>query len=117
MATWNIQPLLPRKRTAACFFVAFLTIQIAVPVYKLFGPRPSRFGWQMYAGAKAPTTVSMIREDGSEKTVEISFFLGNYRSDLDLIDALPPFLCARDPRIKKVRLNFHHSEPLEIECR
>lgn len=116
MTPESSQKLTARQRAAVVFFVVFLAIQIVVPACKLFGSRPERFGWQMYAGAKAPSTVNLIREDGTEKTVPVSFYLGNYRSDLDLIEALPPFLCAKDRRTKTVRLNFLYSEPLEFPC-
>ena len=96
----------PRKRAAACFFVAFLVVQVVVPLVQLTQPRPARFGWQMYAGAKAPESVTLIRQDGSEKTYGMSFYLGSYRSDLDITEALPRFICQKQPHLKGVRLNF-----------
>jgi hypothetical protein len=104
-------------RAAAVFFVVYLAIQVIVPVLRLFDARPSRWGWQMYAGTKAPISADLIREDGTMKTVPVAFYLGNYRSDLDLLEALPPYLCKKDPRTKVVRLNFGNAPSRDFPCR
>lgn len=117
MTPETVQPnWTPQKRAAAIFFVVFLAIQILVPLYLLTRPRPARFGWQMYAGAKAPHSVTLTRKDGSEITVPASAFVGAYRGDLEMIEALPPFLCQRYPGVQSVRLNFTRSESLEFPC-
>ncbi len=105
------------KRVAAVFFVLFLAIQIIVPLYKLTEPRPARFGWQMYAGAKAPISATLTRLDGSNITVGLAPYFGQYRGDLDLIEALPPYFCRRYPGVKTVRLNFMHADAMEFQCR
>jgi hypothetical protein len=107
----------PRKRAAAVFFAGFLAIQILVPLYMLTRPRPARFGWQMYSGAKAPLSITLIRKNGTEVTIPSDDYFGAYRGDLDVIETLPAYLCQRDSGVVSVRLNFAHSESLEFPCR
>jgi hypothetical protein len=93
------------RRTAICtFFAAYLVFQVVVPALRLPGPDDRPFGWQMYS------TVSNERydvtfADGSTETIDPADFVLRLRSEADLGENLPPFLCDRLPAAAEVRVS------------
>ena len=83
---------------AMCFFVAFLSIQLTVPIIQLvWSPRPARFGWQMYSVVSAPPRFDLIGRDGTTSPLDISPYVTSMRGDVPLAQFLPAHLCARFP--------------------
>src|SRR6476661_6416694 len=74
------------------FFVTYLALQIAVPTYRLFQPRPTRFGWQMFSASSLPTQVWLVSSSGSREISPLSY-IGNLRSDLDYERYALPQIC------------------------
>ena len=83
---------------AACFFVAFLAAQLAIPLVQLaWAPRPARFGWQMYSVISAAPRFELIMRDGATKPLDITPYVSSMRGDVPLARFLPPHLCALFP--------------------
>ena len=105
----------PRPRRAriaeimiACFFVVFLTVQVAVPIGQmLWAPRPARFGWQMYSVVSAAPQFDLMLRDGSTQPVAIEAYVTSLRSDVPLARYLPPHLCRLFPQAAAVRYQMH----------
>jgi hypothetical protein len=82
-----------RRLATATFVVLFLAWQVAVPVLGLFGPRPGRFGWQMYASFPAPPRAWLVRANGSEDLVDLGSLFAVERAEIDYARALRTGLC------------------------
>ena len=50
-----VRGLQVRDWVVAAFILLWLAVQVGVPLWQLTNPRPSRFGWQMYAKVKIPS--------------------------------------------------------------
>jgi hypothetical protein len=88
----------PRARDllAATFFVAFLLVQVAVPLFQLTQPRPARFGWHMYSTIRADALGESfhIQHAGGELSpVRRSAHVARARSEIDYRAVLPSYLC------------------------
>lgn len=86
---WN-----PMKALVASFVVAFVVIQLAVPMLALGQPRPARFGWQMYTAVSSLPEVRLEAADGTTSTVDLADLLARERADVDVSAALARHLCA-----------------------
>ena len=90
--------------------IAFLVVQVAVPLWQLTVPRPARFGWQMYAGISQPAVFTAVKPDGSLATVSLDEYVIRPRDDLHLTRdtcRLPSAMLHRlvaDPRIVQMPL-------------
>ena len=82
----------PTRRWFAVVFVLYLAIQIAFPVYRLFQPRPTRFGWQMFSAASVPSRVWLVEGDQLHEISPASY-IGNARADLEWERYALPHLC------------------------
>ncbi len=82
----------------------YLTLQIVVPAMRLFGPRPARFGWQMFAAHTVSPAFAVEHADGRRALVDVDDFFAFRRGDLDpaAFDRLPAHLCRIDPSIVTV---------------
>jgi len=86
------------RLAAASFFIAFLAIQIGVPIIQLvWSPRPARFGWQMYSVVSAAPRFNLIMRDGAAKSLDITPYVTSLRGDVPLARFLPPHLCSLFP--------------------
>lgn len=95
---WNV-----RQKLTAIFFVSYLVLQIGLPIYRFFAPRPSSFGWQMFAGIRTYPDFYLISTNGESVLVEQPFeYFGNPRADLDIVDVLPKYLCETNPQVETV---------------
>ena len=94
------------KRAAACFFVVYLIVQVGLPVYRLWAPRPARFGWQMFSASAFPVRVWLLRRDGSEEPLAPDAYVGNARGDLDYERFVLPHICKMRPDAVSVRFQL-----------
>ena len=90
------------SRWAAIFFFVYLAVQIAVPVYRLFQPKPSRFSWQMFSAAVVPARVWIVSANG-EQEISPATYIGNFRSDLEYERYALPHLCRVRPEATAIR--------------
>ncbi len=94
----------PALLVRATLVVGFLTLQVVVPTLLLFGARPVRFGWQMFAAhTRAPAFV-VERADGSRAVIDVDDYFAMRRGDLDptVFDRFPAHLCALEPSVVTV---------------
>jgi hypothetical protein len=94
------RPWYPRLKqlAAAVFLVAFLVIQILMPLVQFVrAPRPARFGWQMYSVASTAPRFELIMPDGNTKPLDITPYVTSLRGDVPLARFLPQHLCALFP--------------------
>jgi hypothetical protein len=85
----------PDRRTLAVsvVIVAFLLVQIAVPVVALFGPRPGRFAWQMYSALPDVPRAWTVASDGTEQPVDLDALFAVRRAEIDYLTVLRTGLC------------------------
>jgi hypothetical protein len=87
-----------KQLAAAVFLVAFLVIQILIPLVQFVrAPRPARFGWQMYSVASAAPRFELIMRDGATKPLDITPYVTSLRGDVPLARFLPRHLCTLFP--------------------
>jgi hypothetical protein len=97
--------------------IAFLLVQIAVPVAALFGPRPERFAWQMYSALPDVPRAWTVAADGSEQPVDLDALFAVRRAEIDYTTVLRTGLCdATDAPAVKIQAN-EDDEPELIACR
>lgn len=94
--------VMPSNRWAVLFFFVYLGVQIAVPVYRLVQPRPTRFGWQMFSTSSVPARVWIVSSD-AVREISPAAHIGNFRSDLEYERYALPFLCRVRPDATAVR--------------
>lgn len=76
--------------------MAFLLVQLVVPLYQLTQPRPARFGWQMYSAISLDLMVEPFHiEDAAGELHPVAFatHLARARPEIDYRTLLPPYLC------------------------
>jgi hypothetical protein len=106
----------PRGVLSACLMPAFLAVQIAVPLVRLWAPRPVRFGWQMFAGIRSAPRFATITTDSLVAELTRADILGHPRADMDLADdRIHAHLCAVTPGISAVRFEFQ-GEVRDVPC-
>lgn len=106
-----------RERGAAAFFVLYLAVQLAVPIWRLSQPeRPGRFGWQMFAGTEARVRFVLLFDGGGEQGIDPIPFQVARRLDQRLDEALPAFLCQRGEHPLAVRVERAGLPPREVPC-
>lgn len=93
-----------RQQLALAFFMAFLAIQIAIPLVQLAGDRPERFGWQMFSGSRTHPEFEIVRTDGSVQAIDAKDYLGYLRLEMEFADELADHLCQIDPDTAAVRI-------------
>jgi hypothetical protein len=88
----------------AVFALAFLTLQWVVPTVLLFGARPARFGWQMFAAHTRAPAFAVEHRDGTRAVIAIDDYFAFRRGDLDpaAFERVPAHLCALDSSIATV---------------
>jgi hypothetical protein len=89
-----------RDRVVAGVVVALFLVPAVI---LLAGPKPSRFGFQMYSGYGV---VSAIWEDrsGARHEVELTEHVANDRAEVDWTATLPEQLCPRFPDAVEVQV-------------
>jgi len=103
--------------SAAAFFVLFLLIQTAVPLVRLWAPRPARFGWQMFSARQQRARFSLVLRDGTVQPVKLDRYVAQSRGEVDLEAALPRHLCRVVPDLAAVQINAPGSkQPRFYKC-
>lgn len=100
------------SRWPIAFFFIYLAVQIALPVYHLFRPRPTRFGWQMFSAASVPSHVWIVSGDQLEE-ISAQAYIGYFRADLEWERYALPHLCRVSPQATAIR----YSMPLDNTVR
>lgn len=91
--------------------IAFVAIQLVVPILQLAQSRPAHFGWQMFSGYRPIPCYWLVHADGAEVPVNIEEVLsGMWRLDADYRKVLPEFLLRRSPHAVAVRWQEQGSE-------
>jgi len=75
------------------FMIAFIVIQLAVPILALAEPRPARFGWQMYTAVPSLPRVTVEDAEGRTQSVEVTDLVARERADANFSAALIDHLC------------------------
>lgn len=110
-------PWAPREIAAAVFFIAFLGVQIALPIYKLFVPRPAQFGWQMFSDRHRPARLSLVLRSGETRPLDPSVYLETTRGDLRFEWELARHLCRTHSQLAAVRLEPERGAARVLPCR
>jgi hypothetical protein len=96
------------------FVVAYLVIQVGVPLVQLGADRPARFGWQMYS-AVHPVDVVVVDHGGRRRTLDAEL-VDLVRSDLDPLVAIAPELCANPVVARVLTVDRSTGEEKGISC-
>lgn len=99
-----------RKQLTLTLIAVFLAVQLLVPALALFGPRPARFAWQMYSGARTQASFAIVQADGATVDVALSDYLGKPRLDIDFATVLPAHICEDEPEAVAVRIQPNGSD-------
>ena len=90
-----------RKVVLTALFLAFVGLQIAIPISRLGSGQSVRFGWQMFStGASAPE-ITVVTPNG-EMVIDLDEYMTFPRGDLDIVGNLPRHLCAVIPEATAV---------------
>lgn len=95
--------------------VAFLALQLTLPVLALAGPRPTGFGWQMFTAYAPPPAVSVELADGSVVGVDLSQLLAHPRPEAELGGPIVAALCGRDGVVAVILTEL--DVPRRVPCR
>jgi hypothetical protein len=88
-------PPVTARRTLVPFVIAaFLVVQLVVPAVALFGPRPARFGWQMYSALPDLPKAYAVEADGTERLIDLQNLFAVQRAEIDYVAVLRAGLCA-----------------------
>ena len=74
-------------------FLAYLLIQIGVPIVQFESDTPARGGWQMFSDRRPAPEFVVVMTDGTEEAIALSDFVAFPRADLPLETTLPAHLC------------------------
>jgi len=77
----------------ALFMIAFIVIQLAMPILALAEPRPARFGWQMYTAVPSLPRVTVEDAEGRTQWVDVTDLVARGRADADFSTGLVDHLC------------------------
>jgi hypothetical protein len=111
--------VLPDRRTLAIsvVIVAFLLVQVAVPLVALLGHRPGRFAWQMYSALPDVPRAWTVASDGTERAVDLDAVFAVRRAEIDYVAVLRTGICdATGAPAVKIQAN-DGDEPELIACR
>lgn len=95
--------------------VAFVIVQVAVPIVALAGPRPGRFGWQMFTTYAPVPRVWIETTNGSLSEVYLEALLVHPRPETDLTPALAAALCD-DEGVQAVLIERLAGDPGRVPC-
>lgn len=87
---------------AAAIVVAFMLVQLAVPVGRLADERGQRFGWQMYSRVVRTTPEFLVTTPTGTVPIELGDYLPTSRIEVDVRAHLPAHLCEVIPDAESV---------------
>jgi hypothetical protein len=105
-----------REAIAAAVFLGVLALQVLIPLSRLAEPRPARFAWHMYSGARAPVAISVMIGTDSVHPIELRDVVRNVRADLDYVSHLVPHLCGTLANASGVRVARGAAAPEYVPC-
>lgn len=105
-----------RERLLGLAAVAFVTVQVALPLRQLTRERPARWGWQMFSAPSAITEIRVIYPDTVEG-VSPGRFLPYHRREIRPTSDLADRLCGVRPGATSVRLLRKGRIRLARSCR
>lgn len=82
---------------------AVLALLVVPAVILLLGPKPARFGFQMYSGYGV-TTASWTDRSGRTHELDLHAHTANPRGEVDWPGFAPELLCARLPDASRVEV-------------
>lgn len=85
-----------------------LLAMVLVPLAALGEPQPARLGWHMYSSVTPLPEIWLEREDGSRESRRFGEIASGTRPELDYLEPMARFLCARHPAI---RVHFLVEDP------
>jgi len=91
-----------RRRAGPLFLL--LLLQVGIPVVQLGQPRPARFGWQMFSGVRRWPQFWAVDGLGHAAAIDLTRFLGNPRTDIEIPPAIWRDLCVRLPGSRAIRV-------------
>ena len=86
--TWQRGP------AAASIAAVILVVMIGIPLAGFLGPRPARFGWQMYTVANAAPEAWALAADGVREPLDLVNRFAVLRGDLPDPEAVAQAMCA-----------------------
>ncbi|RKO25579.1 hypothetical protein D7Z96_07210 [Pseudarthrobacter phenanthrenivorans] len=94
-----------------------LGLMVFVPLTAVDDARPSRLGWHMYAAAVDLPKVEVTLTDSSSEERSLSNIVSGFRSELDYMEPVARFICAREQNVTSVRLSRSHPNlDAVVEC-
>lgn len=84
-----------RSRFLLGAIALFVVVQMTLSALALLGPRPGRFGWQMFTGSVSVPAVWVERQSGNLEWVDIDRLIAYGRPEVDFTNALVQSLCAQ----------------------
>ena len=109
-----------RDRLVAAVVLIYLVLQVGVPTAMLFGPRPQRFGWQMFTNVPVLPTLVLHHAGGRPDTVGVDRYFARRRPELTPgeLDRLPLHVCRVTDDVTLVELRVSRdSTPRRYPCR
>jgi hypothetical protein len=108
----------PDKRPWPLFWLAlFVTSQLLLPALLLLGPRPVRFGWQMYADSSLPPSFTLRLRDGEEHVLPLESTVVRVRGDMWISAEAVARLCLVYPEAVAIRYTQYRLPAQEVLCR
>ena len=71
-----------------------IALMVLIPITALGEPRPSHFGWHMYAASVPAPEIAVLTSYGKKIFVPFSEVVAQYRPEVDYDDALARFVCS-----------------------
>ena len=96
--------------------MAFLALQLLVPLIALFGPRPARFSWQMYSALPPVPHAWTVAADGTETPVDLETLFAVRRAEIDYAAVLRAGLCDASGAVAVKVQEDEGDEPELISC-
>lgn len=104
-----------RALVVAAFLAIFLVWQVVVPTAALLGPRPQRFGWQMYTTFPDLPRAWTIDAAGVQTPVEVNRYFAQLRAEVDFASALRAGLCDASGAVA-VKVTDRQGSTEVVEC-
>ena len=110
--------LSPIQVIGGIFFLGYLAIQIALPLYSQATGRYTHFGWTMFSGRDSRPRFSVVWASGDETSLsEIVEAEGRpifISTKVDKARFVPPYLCSRFPKAVAVKITDSRRHSLKV---
>ena len=89
------------RLVASIVIVAFVIVQLAIPLSRFGDDTARRFGWQMFS-TSSPAPDFVVVTSTNEVDIALGDYLAMRRADVDFTEHMPPHLCAAVPDAQQV---------------